>query len=35
MSNFDFLRDFDETLYKLGNRIERQVYVSPSGVKAP
>ena len=34
MSNFDFLRDFDETLYKLGNRIERQVYVSPSGVKA-
>ena len=34
MSNFDFLKDFDETLYKLGNRIEKQVNISPSGVKA-
>lgn len=34
MSNFDFLKDFDETLYKLGNRIEKQVNTSPSGVKA-
>ncbi|MBR3139667.1 MAG: hypothetical protein IKF11_02210, partial [Methanobrevibacter sp.] len=34
MSNFDFLKDFDETLWKLGNRIEAQVKVSPSGVKA-
>ena len=34
MSNFDFLKDYDETLWKLGNRIEKQVTVSPSGVKA-
>lgn len=34
MSNFEFLKDFDNTLYKLGNRIEKQVNVSPSGVKA-
>ena len=34
MSNFDFLRDFDETLYKLGNRIENEVSVAPSAVKA-
>ena len=34
MSNFDFLKDYDEDLYKLGNRIEEQVNVSPSGVKA-
>ena len=34
MSNFDFLRDFDTTLWKLGNRIEKQVNISPSGVKA-
>ncbi|MDO5814438.1 MAG: hypothetical protein Q4Q18_02275 [Methanobrevibacter sp.] len=34
MSNFDFLKDFDVTLWKLGNRIERQVNSSPSGVKA-
>lgn len=34
MSNFDFLKDYDETLWKLGNRIEKQVAVSPSGVKA-
>ena len=34
MSNFDFLKDFDDTLWKLGNRIERQVNTSPSGVKA-
>jgi hypothetical protein len=34
LSNFDFLKDFDETLWKLGNRIEAQVKVSPSGVKA-
>ncbi|WP_407376138.1 hypothetical protein [Methanobrevibacter sp.] len=34
MSNFDFLKDFDETLWKLGNRIEKQVNISPSGVKA-
>ena len=34
MSNFDFLKDYDETLWKLGNRIERNVNISPSGVKA-
>ena len=34
MSNFDFLKDFDKTLYKLGNRIEREVVISPSAVKA-
>ena len=34
MSNFDFLKDYDETLWKLGNRIEEQVKTSPSGVKA-
>ena len=34
MSNFDFLKDFDKTLWKLGNRIEKQVNISPSGVKA-
>ena len=34
MSNFDFLRDFDTTLWKLGKRIEKQVNISPSGVKA-
>jgi len=34
LSNFDFLRDFDITLWKLGNRIEKQVNISPSGVKA-
>ena len=34
MSNFDFLKDFDTTLWKLGNRIEKQVNISPSGVKA-
>ncbi len=34
MSNFDFLKDFDNTLWKLGNRIEKQVNTSPSGVKA-
>ena len=34
MSNFDFLKDFDDTLWKLGNRIEKQVNTSPSGVKA-
>ena len=34
MSNFDFLKDFDSKLYKLGNRIEKQVNTSPSGVKA-
>lgn len=34
MSNFDFLKDFDEELWKLGNRIEKQVNISPSGVKA-
>lgn len=34
MSNFDFLKDFDNTLYKLGQRIERQVTTSPSGVTA-
>lgn len=34
MSNFDFLKDFDSTLWKLGNRIEKNVSVSPSGVKA-
>ena len=34
MSNFDFLKEFDETLWKLGNRIEKQVNTSPSAVKA-
>ncbi|WP_405293930.1 hypothetical protein [Methanobrevibacter sp.] len=34
MSNFDFLKEFDNTLWKLGNRIEKNVSVSPSGVKA-
>ena len=34
MNNFDFLKDFDTTLWKLGNRIENQVNISPSGVKA-
>lgn len=34
LSNFDFLKDFDKTLYKLGNRIEREVVISPSAVKA-
>ena len=34
MSNFDFLKDFDNTLWKLGNRIEKQVNISPSGVKS-
>lgn len=34
MSNFDFLKDYDEKLYKIGNRIESQVNSSPSAVKA-
>ena len=34
MSNFDFLKDFDSKLYRLGNRIEKQVKTSPSAVKA-
>ena len=34
LSNFDFLKDFDDTLYKLGNRIEREVSIAPSAVKA-
>lgn len=34
MSNFDFLKDFDTILWKLGNRIEKQINISPSGVKA-
>ena len=34
MSNFDFLKDYDEKLYKLGNRIEKEVNTSPSAVKA-
>ena len=34
MSNFDFLKDFDDTLYKLGNRIEKEVSIAPSAVKA-
>ena len=33
MSNFDFLKGFDDTLYKLGNRIEREVNIAPSAVK--
>lgn len=33
MSNFDFLKGFDDTLYKLGNRIEEAVNISPSAVK--
>ena len=34
MSNFDFLKDFDEQLWKLGNRIENEINSSPSAVKA-
>ena len=34
MSNFDFLKDFDKDLWKIGNRIEKQVNISPSAVKA-
>ena len=34
LSNFDFLKDFDDTLYKLGNRIEKEVNIAPSAVKA-
>ena len=34
LSNFDFLKDFDMTLYNLGNRIEKEVKISPSAVKA-
>lgn len=34
MSNFDFLRDFDSDLWKIGNRIENELNVSPSAVKA-
>lgn len=33
MSNFDFLKDFDETLWKWGNRIENEIN-TPSAVKA-
>lgn len=34
LSNFDFLKDFDEKMYRLGLRVEREVNVSPSGVFA-
>ena len=34
MSNFDFLRDYDEDLWRLGNRIEEQLNVSPQGVRS-
>ena len=34
LSNFDFLKGFDDTLYKLGNRIEKEVTIAPSAVKA-
>ena len=34
LSNFDFLKGFDDTLYKLGNRIEKEVKIAPSAVKA-
>ena len=34
LSNFDFLKDFDDTLYKLGKRIEKEVSIAPSAVKA-
>ena len=34
MSNFDFIRDFDKTLYELGTRIENEVQTSPSAVTA-
>ena len=34
MSNFDFLKDFDEELWKAGNLIEEQVNISPGGVKS-
>lgn len=33
MSNFDFLKDYDNDLYKLGNRIEENVNASPAAVK--
>lgn len=32
MSNFDFLKDFDEDLWKCGNRIEEQINKYPFGV---
>ena len=34
LSNFDFLKEFDKDLWKIGNRIEKQVNISPSAVKA-
>lgn len=33
MSNFDFLIDYDNDLYKLGNKIEENVNTSPAAVK--
>lgn len=32
MSNFDFIRDFDHTLYFLGSQVEKNVNISPSAV---
>ena len=34
MSNFDFLKNFDENLWKWGNRIEKNVNTAPQAVKA-
>lgn len=32
MSNFDFIREFDNTLYVLGSKVEKNVNISPSAV---
>lgn len=34
LSNFDFLKDYDNELYELGNRIEDNVTTSPPAVKS-
>lgn len=32
LSNFDFIREFDNTLYVLGSKVEKNVNISPSAV---
>lgn len=32
LSNFDFIKEFDNTLYVLGSQVEKNVTVSPSAV---
>lgn len=34
MSNFDFLKDFNNELYEIGNRLEKDVLMSPRAVTA-